>query len=339
MKKTLLSGLILAGLSLSSALSQTVSEIYLPQYAINGNQGDWRLQTAARLSLGGLSANATYRYYVSGWSATDLATSSGAGNYYGIDNTVGAAGFIQGYTSSKSVSATSVLLGGNEFVAANRYSQFTTDASGNYTGWFALVPTGNARFTAGNSIQTGVVLNNGAGGTTEVTRLRTASTISMLGATNTDANAATMIIGDTLGTISGETMVLLYDNVGGAGRPVWGSWVESDGITSNFGLSETNATAGRWAAYVPNTLANGIRRVEYWDMANNTLVGAVTDDDGIWTSLSGTQFSAANGNTTYDGNLNNIVGISAAVPEPSVVAVSMIGLSAFALRRKLASRP
>jgi hypothetical protein len=29
---------------------------------------------------------------------------------------------------------------------------FTTDASGNYTGWFSFVNTGNARFTAGNVI-------------------------------------------------------------------------------------------------------------------------------------------------------------------------------------------
>jgi len=310
--------------------AQTLTEVYLPLYAANGNDTAGRLQTAARFSITGLTPNATYRYYVSGWLPTDGATDNGAGNYFGINNTANAAGYIQGYTSQKGLGGS--LLANNEFASQNRYSEFTTDSAGSYTGWFALVPTSNPRFAAGNSIQMGVVLNNGAGGTSIAARLRSTTTLLMLGPTNTDAYAATMIIGDSLGA-PGETMVLLYDNVAGSSRPIWATWVESDGITTTFSLSETNATEGRWAAYVPNSLANGIRRVEYWDIGSNTLLGVATDDDGIWPSLSGPLFAAANGDTTFDGNFSNLIGIIAPIPEPSALTLlGLCGLAALALR-------
>lgn len=315
-----------------SALAQTLTEVYLPLYAANGNDTAGRLQTAARLSITGLTPNATYRYYVSGWLPSDGATDNGAGNYFGINDTPNAAGYIQGYTSQKGLGGS--LLADNEFASQNRYSEFTTDSAGSYTGWFALVPTSNARFTPGNSIQMGLILNNGAGGTTIAARLRSTSTLLMLGPTNTDAYAATMIIGDSLGA-PGETMVLLYDNVAGSGRPIWATWVESDGITTTFSLSETNAVEGRWAAYVPNSLANGIRRVEYWDIGSNTLLGVATDDDGVWPVLSDPLFAAANGDTTFDGNFSNLIGIVAPIPEPSALALlGLGGLAALALRRR-----
>lgn len=277
--------------------AQTITEVFLPQYLANGNTTGNRAPTAARLTIAGLLPNATYRYYVSG--ETNIPVGTGAGNYFGINNTANSAGYIQGYTTQKAFTGT--LLANDENVSANRYSEFTTDASGSYTGWFALVPTSNARFTVGNNVRFGVILNNGAGGTAPAHYLYATSTLLSLGqGTGVGVNEATFLVGDTLGTAAGETMVLLYDNEAGSGRPVWGTWTESDGINATaFTLWNTYVTAGRWGAYVPNDLVNGIRRVEYWDIGSNTLLGYQTSANGIWPTINETPFLTANGDTTF----------------------------------------
>ncbi|MCS7091446.1 MAG: hypothetical protein RMN51_05315 [Verrucomicrobiota bacterium] len=265
---------------------------------------------------------------------TNIPGGTGAGNYFGINNVPNAVGYIQGYTTQKSLGGS--LLANNEFATANRYSEFTTDASGSYTGWFALVPTANARFNVGNEIQFGLILNNGAGGTGTAHQLYTTSTLLMLGpGTNEGANQATFLVGDSVGA-PGETMVVIYDNVLGAGRPVWASWVEPDGIGAAPGALWTNhVPAGRWGAYVPNDLANGIRRVEYWDIGSGSLLGVATDDDGIWTPIPEPLFLAANGDTRYNGGATTLIGIIAPIPEPSVLALGLLGLTGWVCWRRL----
>ncbi|MDW8308142.1 MAG: hypothetical protein RMK20_02070 [Verrucomicrobiales bacterium] len=330
MKKNAL--FLVVGLLAANLNAQTITEVFLPEYLANGNNTGDRAPTAARLTISGLLPNATYRYYVSG--ETNVPVGTGAGNYFGINNVTNSAGYIQGYTTQKAF--TGSLLANDENTTANRYSEFTTDASGSYTGWFALVPTANARFTVGNNVRFGVILNNGSGGTSVAHQLYTTSTLLSLGqGTGIGVNQATFLVGDTLGTVPGETMVLLYDNVAGSGRPVWGTWTESDGINATaFTLWNTHVTPGRWGAYVPNDLANGIRRIEYWDIGSNSLLGYLTDDDGIWQTINEPVFLAANGDTTYDGGVGRPIGILAPIPEPSALTLLALGAALGLIRRR-----
>lgn len=319
-------------MSATTLTAQTLTEVVLPRYAVTGTTVDLRAPIAARLTLSGLLPNATYRYYVSG--ETNVPVGTGAGNYFGINNVPNNAGYIQGYTTQKSLGGS--LLANDEFATANRYSEFTTDAFGMYTGWFALVPTGNARFTVGNEIRFGLVLNNGAGGTANAHLLYTTSTLLMLGpGTGEGVNHATFLVGESLGA-SGETMVVIYDNVEGSGRPVWASWVEPDGIGAAPGaLWTNNVTAGRWGAYVPNDLVNGIRRVEYWDIGSGSLLAVATDDDGVWTPIPEAPFLTANGDTRYNGGATTLIGIIAPIPEPSAMVLWWLGLAGWACGRRL----
>lgn len=313
---------LLVSLTTTGALAQTLTEVIIPRYGVSGSTTALRAPSAVRLTLEGLQPNATYRYYVSG--DTNSPPGTGAGNYFGINNVANNAGYIQGYTTQKGLGGS--LLANDEFATANRYSEFTTDASGSYTGWFALVPTGNQRFSVGNEVQVGVILNDGAGGTSVANLLYTTSTLLMLGpGTGEGVNQGTFLVGDSLGA-PGETMVVIYDNVAGAGRPIWASWVESDGIDGVPGsLWDTNVTPGRWGAYVPNDLENGIRRVEYWDIGSGSLLGVATDDDGIWTPINEPQFLTANGDTRYNGGTTTLIGIIAPIPEPSTLTLLLAG--------------
>jgi hypothetical protein len=98
------------------------------------------------------------------------------------------------------------------------------------TGWFGMVPTGNAVFNDGSLVYFYVQLNDGAGGTVMAQSIRTASTIEMI-ATATTARAARGLSNGTA-----EDMVFLYDNTAGTGRPLYGTWIESDGITPTYSL-------------------------------------------------------------------------------------------------------
>jgi hypothetical protein len=214
---------IMLSLAAAGATAQTVTEVILPRYGVNGTNAALRAPSAARLTVSGLLPNATYRYYVSG--DTNAVPGTGAGNYFGINNVPNNAGYIQGYTTQKSLGGS--LLANDELVTTTpgRYSEFTTDASGSYTGWFALQPTGNQRFTVGNEVRLGLILNDGADGTSVSSRLYTTQTLLMLWpGTGEGVNEATFLVGDSLGA-PGETMVVIYDNVEGTGRPIWASWV------------------------------------------------------------------------------------------------------------------
>jgi hypothetical protein len=326
---------IMLSLAAAGATAQTVTEVILPRYGVNGNDTALRAPSAALLTVSGLLPNATYRYYVSGDYNHTTLTNNGAGNYFGINNVPNNAGYIQGYTTQKALNGS--LLANDEFATATpgRYSEFTTDASGSYTGWFALQPTGNPRFTVGNEVRFGLILNDGADGTSVSSRLYTTETLLMLGpGTGEGVNQATFLVGDSLGA-PGETMVVIYDNVEGTGRPIWASWVEPDGIAGAPGsLWDTYVTAGRWGAYVPNDLANGIRRVEYWDIGSGSLLGVATDDDGVWTPINEPQFLTANGDTRFNGGTTTLIGIIAPIPEPSAAALLLLGALGLAWRRR-----
>src|SRR5690606_17762149 len=68
-------------------------------------------------------------------------------------------------SSNKSVGGSN--LGNNENYTGtgSKFSPFTANASGNYTGWFAVVPTNQTQHQAGKNVYFFVQINNGSGGT------------------------------------------------------------------------------------------------------------------------------------------------------------------------------
>ena len=123
--------------------------VIVPQYMGSGTNN--RLPVMFRATVTGLTASTSYRYYTQAAISSDLgAGNSGAGNPI-LLNTAG--------TTYSTPSSPGLSTGGT-------YETFTTDASGNYTGWFGFVNTGNARFTAGNTIFPTITINAGGSSTT-----------------------------------------------------------------------------------------------------------------------------------------------------------------------------
>lgn len=256
-----------------------MAEVIFPKYAINGNTTGHRLQYVCRMNITNLAANATYRYFTTG---------DGAGTEFFINNNFSnAGGYIAGYTSSKSLAGT--VADSNEFASTNRYGEFVTDGTGSYTGWFSMVPTGNAVFDAGNQVTFFVQLNDGAGGTTSVTTLASTNKITMINpATGTNGGRAVR----GLSSAAAEHIVLLYDDTSGTGRPVYGTWTENDSIATNFSTwyqTNVDGVNGAWGAYIPVALPNGIRRIEQRDIPTGALVGCpAKSNNGVWTNAGNT---------------------------------------------------
>ncbi len=255
-------------LGLSTVFSQSLTEVSLPQYmqGTNGTNNN-RLTYICRLTLDGLTANATYRYYTSAVIASDNATSNGAGTPIFLP------------TSGNFYS------GSSNLSTSGQYGEFTTNSSGSFTGWFGLQPTGNSRFTSGNTVNIRIMLNNGAGGTSVATRLTTTSGVTVLNLGTTTALATGI---NSVSCGDAKNLVLLWDNTTASGRPISGAAIEDDGFTvptsyATFYRNDVDGTSKAWGTLIPNTLANGIRRIEQFSLSTGSAIGtAATDADGLW---------------------------------------------------------
>jgi hypothetical protein len=247
------------------AVAQSLTDVVVPQY-IEAANASTRLPAVFRVTLSGLTPNATYRYFMQGVISTDIATANGAGNPLFLD------------ASSTFYSSSPALTN-----PGTNCSQLTTDASGSYTGWMGLVGTGNARFNAGNVIYLRVMLNDGAGGSSVVTRLT-----STTGATTIAFGAAA---GNGTGiyqqpAFAAKNVVLLYDNTAGTGRPLSTGIVQDEGVTLpsavGFYASIVDVTPGAWGTIIPNTLPGGVQRIEERAFAGGAIVQHLDDSDGVW---------------------------------------------------------
>jgi hypothetical protein len=249
-------------------------QIALPRY-IQGNTGTNanRIPFAYRVQLTGILPNATYRYINQFVISSDAATSNGAGNCIFVTQS---GNF---YRST-----------GPGLATAGNYGEFTTDASGTYEGWFVTEPTGNARLVPSTYIFMRIILNDGAGGTTAATRLTTADSVRVvrLDVTSSDSTG-TGLRGSSLA--SPRDFVFVYDNITGVGRPVSGTYIESDGTANTTGnsyaafyASNVNGVDGAFGLVLPNALPTGVRRVERRALAAGTIIAVATDADGIWPS-------------------------------------------------------
>ncbi|HPS61309.1 MAG TPA: FlgD immunoglobulin-like domain containing protein [Candidatus Cloacimonas sp.] len=222
-------------------------------------------------------ANATYRYFGQFVLSTDDALTNGAG--------------IGWFVNSDNTITRNSTLG---MSTAGTYSEFTTDTNGSYTGWFMGEPSGNAKFTPGNNLYYRIMLNNGAGGTSVVTRLTTANSFKVINfGTSTDVNQGTFLYG--VSQSPAKNFLFVYDNVEGTGRPIAGSIIENDGldlsdITQILGSYKTNVdnVSGAWGVIIPNSVGtkgfSGIKRVESRNLSDGSLYAQATDSDGVWPS-------------------------------------------------------
>jgi hypothetical protein len=276
------------GLAANITASPSLTEVILPQFiqGINGTNTN-RIPFAYRATLSNLNPNATYRYYNGVVLGTEAATSNGAGNV------------IYPTTTGNWLRSS-----GPSLATAGNYGEFTTDALGSYTGWFITEPSGNAtRFIPGNELLMRIMLNNGAGGSTVVTRLTTTNTVKVINTVNSaGVNNGTGLRGNS--GASPKNFVFVYDNEAGTGRPISGSFIESDGsvnTTSNsysaFYANNVDGVNGAYGVIIPNTNTNGIRRIEQRDFSTGLVTGCpATDADGAWNS--GANTVNPNGGTT-----------------------------------------
>ena len=247
------------------AMAQSLTEVVVPQYLEAANSTT-RLPAVFRVTLTGLLANTTYRYFPQAVISTDLPNANGAGNPLFLDAS------YTFYTTSASLAT-----------PGTTCSQFTTDAAGAYTGWMGLVGTGNARFNAGSVVYLRVCLNDGAGGTSVVTRLTTTNGVSTI-AFGAAAGNGTGIYQQP--SFTAKDVVLLYDNTAGTGRPLATGIVQNEGATvasaAAYYASYVDGTAGAWGTIIPNTLPNGVQRIEERAFADGAIVQHLDDSDGIW---------------------------------------------------------
>ncbi len=255
-----------------------LTEVLVPRYmagrsplsALHQN----RLPYAFRVTINGLTPSATYRYTTRGVATGAGPADNGAGQpIYALAG---------GFTRPASFN---LLISG--------FSTLTADAGGSYSGWFVLEPNDDARFIAGQQVQLRILLNDGTASSAIATRLTTASSASMLLLGNGPADG-TGIMDSSLATP--RNFVMLWDNEAGSGRPLSGSFVESDGTantTANrytgFYASRVHTINNKWGTLIPNNNPNGVRRIEQRAFSNGALVGcAATDADGVWSSLAST---------------------------------------------------
>ena len=234
----------------------------------NSSVSAFPIPVFARVTFTGLAPNTSYRFNT-GLATDNNLTSTGGGfniNYNRNDNS-----FF--YTAGKSLTTT------------GEYSQFSTTAGETTKSvWINLVTSTNIAFQEGNIINWRVSLGDNNGLLMRRFQLSQTSQALRMGVATTQATG----IADDRSQLTPKNYVLLYDNVAGTGRPITVAVIQSIGTSvpgaESFYATRQNVSTA-WATFVPNTLPNGIRRIEERDYKTNAIVYAKTSVDGIWNSV------------------------------------------------------
>jgi hypothetical protein len=242
----------------------------LPQYmqGLNGTNNN-RLPFAFRVTISNLKPNSVYRYINQAVTANDGPTAAGAGNPIFTNQN----NFFRSTNPS--------------FTTAGNYGLLTTDANGRYTGWFMIEPTGNDRYTPGNTVFMRIRLNDGMGGTTASHYLTTEGvTVLNFGQESNEVSGTGIRAVSDAGP---KNFAFIYDNVNGFGRPLYGTSIETTGVdyatNTTYPAFYREAVAesiGSWGGIVPNLNPAGVRRVEERSLATGNIVQAKISDDGFW---------------------------------------------------------
>ncbi|MEI7977763.1 MAG: T9SS type A sorting domain-containing protein [Bacteroidota bacterium] len=271
MKKTLLSIIISLFVLLTNAQILTQSNFtgnIVPQ--VMGSLTGTRLPLIYRATLTGLAPNTVYRYFTNMALRTDIGTTnSGAGNPL--------------YISTSDIRYTT----GASLSSLGNYDSLTTNSSGSYTGWFAAVNTGNTRFTGGNYVFPSIVLDS-AGSKRGVVNSRfcfaTDSVLVLTYATASGATNGSFIRGSSSGTA--KNLVLLFQDTVSTNRPLSIGIIESIGVTIASIVPDyaTNvqSVSGAWGTIIPNTLSNGVRRIEQRSLLTGSYINGSKSTNGTW---------------------------------------------------------
>ena len=180
------------------------------------------------------------------------------------------------------------------------YSTFTTDGKGVYRGWFMnelLAATSNDQL----SMQT--QLNQG-GTETEITMPLANANLTGLSVPGslllgTQSFRGTGLVGilpimiDTLPTR--RKIAVLYDTEDSTALPLTGAIIEPDGLDATgkpqFYIDSVQSVNGRFGTIIPNSLPNGIRRIEIYDLQGRLRASAISPN-GSWNGISSINPSA-----------------------------------------------
>ncbi len=279
MKKTIVTMFLLAvtvSLFAQKPVSGTVMGERVPLYC--GSTGSssadsTRLPIIFQAKLMGLTPGASYKYYVRFITLSDTSSSSTTGA--GIPLVMKKNG--SWYTISSPDLSTS---GGHDTLVLGA-------GMGEYSGWFGGIYTSDSRFTPGNYIYPMVVFEEiSAGATTnKVYLLDSIKVLAFSGASG--SNNGTAIYGSSF--TKSKSAVVLYDDVNGhPARPIAATISENDGVSvSNMPSwynTKVNGTNGAWGAIIPNSLSNGIKRIESRDIFFDSTIYGNMESDGIWGS-------------------------------------------------------
>jgi len=173
------------------------------------------------------------------------------------------------------------------------------------------------RFKPGTELFARIMLNDGAGGTTEATRLTTTESFKVLGFyTNSADTSGTAIRG--VSNFDPKNFIFLYDNAAGTGRPLAGTLIETTGVDfasvgsyAQFYTDNVFGSNGAWGTIVPNVNAAGVQRIEVRSLTTGSIIGSATRDNGVW---EGTDTRNPTGGTTNVLVINLTVGIQ----EPAI---------------------
>ncbi|MBO9205187.1 MULTISPECIES: T9SS type A sorting domain-containing protein [Niastella] len=292
-------------LATTASYAQTISEVFFPQYIQgvgNFNPADDRkVPFVCRMTLGGLTPGATYRYF-NRFVLNPTSTSTGEGNYILVKDSA----FVR-------VTAASL-------AAAGRYGVFTTDSTGSYTGWFAVEPNATSTYVPGSKIYFRVCLNNGANGAAVVARITNANPVSVINfSTINDSLSGTGLRCSPLRNGSARQFVFLYDNILGqfsGCRPISGTFIESDSSDNSiangyapFYADSVNGVNKAWGTIIPNNLPNGILHIAQYSLQDGQYARfPYLSFDGKWPSYNHTSANTKNA----AGGLDNVLVINGA---------------------------
>ena len=311
----------------SSFRSVSLTELAVPQFiqgGVNGlGENNERVPFAWRARIDGLAPGATYRFANRAVLGTDTGTSDGAGNMIFIT------GLSENWIRSTATPA---------FLATDigtGHSTFTAAPDGSFTGWFVTEPTGNVRFTPGNSVLFRILLNDGAGGQAAAHVLTTVQSAQAI-RFGSLAGEGTALIGSS--TTASRRIAMIYGDADGTTRPLAATPVENTGAPVDLRFAPfyqllASTLPNHWGTMIPNALPGGVRRVEVRSPFNHALLetrrapsgfaGTISPSSGLSAILLGADAGFAvfqpTGNAVWNlaGNWSN-----AAVPNaPSAVAI------------------
>ena len=306
MKKALIVFLLLISLC---SFSQSVTEVLYPKYVQGVGSGvpsgDRKVPYACRMTITGLTPDATYRYYSRFVFDPNDAT-NGTGAYILVNQT------------GNFVRVTVASLG-----TAGLYGEFTTNSAGQYTGWFIAEPTSDPLFQPGTQLYWRIMLNDGNGGGTVVSRVTVTNPVTVLNWSTAQTTGGfvngSALWGATNSSFAAKNFVMLYDNISGTGRPVTGTFIEADGTANTiangyvpFYQLLVNEVNTRWGTIIPNNLATGINNISQYALLNGAFINSCTAADGVYSSIN--QSGVAGTTDTKNANWGLTVSFTSTTP-------------------------